>query len=656
MYISKIEIENFRCFRTAEIEFNPGMNVIIGSNNAGKTTVIKALELIFNRNNTRSTLSLDDFNKSISDLSEPPEITITATLCSSENNTEDDKAVVASWLTKLDSPWEAKLTYKFFLPEKNAERYREEISQVYEENRWEILEKYFPMYVSRILGGNPDNNLRADVEYLDKIHCETLNALRDVDSHMASGRNSLLKQILLHFKDYGIEKDSDEIRFEKNQKAKEEFHSSTKKVVSNIVDRIQTEEILKLAKETGAIIGGSPGLKGRLEEADVLSILNLIIRTHTNIEVPISNNGMGYNNLIYISLILAKFKMITSKNQGENAKVFPVLLIEEPEAHLHPSLQYNFLKFLKEEVDKQEHSRQIFITTHSTQITSAVGLDPIICLEADNDAKVQAKYPARVFSNSKDDQKSKRYVERFLDATKSAMLFSQSVLFVEGMAELMLYPVLAEKCRFDLDRSHVSLIKVDSSTFKHFIKLFGANVEEECIIYALNKNVACVTDADPIKKNELITKGKGSGWNACWPFEIGSQETFKYNNISNNLKSLIGLIGDYERVKVFYNDSGYGKTLEYDLAWENSETDFFKENVKELEEFDELINSNWTAEEQEKAKVASGFLQYAEGKKGELAFELADILKPIGSPIICVPQYIVDAFKWVCFKREDEVQ
>lgn len=46
--------------------------------------------------------------------------------------------------------------------------------------------------------------------------------------------------------------------------------------------------------------------------------------------------------------------MITSDEYGENAKVFPILLVEEPEAHLHPALQYNFLKFLKDEVSNQK--------------------------------------------------------------------------------------------------------------------------------------------------------------------------------------------------------------------------------------------------------------------------------------------------------------
>ena len=52
MYISQLRIKNFRCFKDDFIvKFNPGMNVIIGANNSGKTTIIRALEIIFGRNN-----------------------------------------------------------------------------------------------------------------------------------------------------------------------------------------------------------------------------------------------------------------------------------------------------------------------------------------------------------------------------------------------------------------------------------------------------------------------------------------------------------------------------------------------------------------------------------------------------------------------------
>ena len=67
----------------------------------------------------------------------------------------------------------------------------------------------------------------------------------------------------------------------------------------------------------------------------------------------------------------------------DDYKVFPILLIEEPEAHLHPSMQFKFLKFLRQQLKKKRRVRQVFVTTHSTHITSSVSLDELIILNID---------------------------------------------------------------------------------------------------------------------------------------------------------------------------------------------------------------------------------------------------------------------------------
>ncbi len=670
MYISRIRVQNFRCYDDITIEFGEGLNVIIGENNGGKTTLIKALQYVLRGSNLTPTI--DDFNKSTGIDKEPPEITITLTISESQNERLVDKAVVASWLTKLEYPWEATLTYKYYLPEKNAKEYIKEISKVdsllgksnTEKTmlKWGVLEGYIRKYVSRIYGGNIDSKNKAEKEYLDKFHCEVLDALRDVDSKMYTGKNALLKQVLNYFIDSDLHNiDKEEERRKEQDRRNEEFNSGAEKIVSNMKDRLELSSIFELADETGAKVGGSPSLGGRLEEVDVISVLKLMIEKETGISIPIINNGMGYNNLIYISLLLSKFKMITSSEMGENAKVFPMLLIEEPEAHLHPALQYSFLRFLKNGIEKQKISRQIFITTHSTHITAAVGLDPIICMELDKAGKISASYPAKVFTKSKEDQESKRYIERYLDATKSTMLFSKASLFGEGLAELMVLPVLAEYQCKNFEQSHVSIIRVDALTFKHFIKIFGAGVKDENKQFALKRRVACLIDSDPSRQKIKVPKGKKRTWTKCYPFELDVQkEVYNYKKVSGALNNLVKASTDSDNVKIFYNNTGKGKTLEYDLAYENSTSTIIFGDEVEIEEVEGIASLNLEKDEKNKITKAYSYLKYVEGGKGEPAFILAERLKDnlkkeeLQRETFIIPKHIKNAIKWVCYDEVEE--
>lgn len=655
MYVSSIQIQNFRLFDNIVIEFYEGLNVLIGENNSGKTTILKALELVFNRSNSKRLL-IDDFYSGVDlDGGKPPEITIVAKLRSTQNEKPEDKAVVASWLTKLESPWEATLTYKFFLPDNDVIEYIKDIEKFKQDNLdkkygyWGVLEKHLPKYVSRIYGGNLASKNRAEAEYLDKFDCELLDALRDVESKMFTGKNTILKQVLTHFLDFELKCETDTSEIERR---KLDFQEKSSILVDTIQCRLKLSHILELANETGASAGGVPKISGRLEEGDIISVLKLMIEK-SGLDIPIINNGLGYNNLIYISLVLSKLKMITSDEFGENAKIFPILLIEEPEAHLHPALQYNFLKFLGEEIEKHEISRQIFITTHSTHITAAVNLNSLICMTSCSD-KINVAYPGKVFSNSSEDIQSKKYIERYIDATKSNMLFSKGVILVEGIAEQMLFGLLAECAGKSLEKCHATLVRVDGLTFRHFIKLFGAGITPDNKRYALTRKVACVLDSDPSKRDKTTQNAR---WKQCWPFEIGMHtDIYEYRDISGTVFSLNKMTEGTDNVSVFYNDTGKGKTFEYDLAIENSELDImFSEDIKEYGEINGLLDgSMWEPDEIEKAKKAAYYLQSISKSKGENAFDLAQKLREnLKSGVderenFKLPTHIKNAILWVC--------
>ena len=695
MFISKITIKNYRNFNNVgeSIEFVKGVNVLTGHNNAGKTNVVKALQLVFDRNN-KTKLTIDDFNKEYSDFSIPPQIQIIVTLQGEKDETENDKIVVYDWIENLDNEYTAKLTFCYELPGK-IEDYKTELDKcknsegVYDKLKaWKTIDKQFlKKYTSKIYGGDPKNKNRADTEMLDKFDFQFLDAIRDAERQMFYGNNTILKQVLTYFLDYDITQGKEINKLEPQQQEllqhKEERFTKLSDCLFNFLkDRISKKNILKYSTETGADRAGKPDFDTNISVDDLLFALRLVVKKEgIDVPIPISNNGLGYNNLLYIALVLSKMQIETQNSiYGENAKVFPILAIEEPEAHLHPSMQFKLLQFLNKNLSKTGNDgnvRQIFVTTHSTHITSAVELDSLICLYGND----KVGYPGKAFGTN---NISKNYVKRFLDATKSNMLLADKVIFVEGLAEQILLPVFAAYQKDEnnitheekLINEHISTVTVDSRTFNHFLPIFAYKNENETP-YAINKKVVCITDADP-----EIQKGDHR-WHGCFPFELKSDS--KSKPLASHVIKLREIFEEqFTNIKIFHPEEGKGKTLEYELAKYNliSElliTDCFpkqnsphtKENFIELQKIiksksddyttlvskykeqnpDEMISEkistcSWPDEKKAKGFIAAVYYSIVKKLKGEHALYLAENLRTDlakENKEFTVPNYIVKA-------------
>jgi predicted ATP-dependent endonuclease of OLD family len=182
--------------------------------------------------------------------------------------------------------------------------------------------------------------------------------------------------------------------------------------------------------------------------------------------------SLGGANLIYVALKLLEYER---KQEADKAAQF--LVIEEPEAHIHTHIQKTL--FENHAINKT----QVFLSTHSTHISSVSRISEMNMLGLDEN-KVDVFQPA---TNLTPVECSR--IERYLNATRSTLLFAKGVILVEGDAELILIPALIKKVLgISLDELGISLISMDCAFFEHISNLFHHD--------RIRKYCAIVTDLD----------------------------------------------------------------------------------------------------------------------------------------------------------------
>ena len=606
-----------------------------------------------------------------------PRIQITLILHRSEGEDLDsaEMGLFSGMMTDPTLSEEAELRYEFKLADTQEDNYKADVAEATTAKEiWKIIDHdYIRFYRSSRSGGNQAAGISVN-DALGQIDFQFLDAIRDVSHDLYAGYNLLLRDVLNFFIDYSVkndaEKTEDEIK-EQLKTLRDNFVRQSAPLMHTLQSRLQNGKnvFLKYAVDTGATFNGAvPDFDGEVTENEMFAVLRMIIKYAIGIEVPATYNGLGYNNLIYMSLLLAKMQADSSITyMKRNAKVLTFLAVEECEAHLHPAMQYKFLQFLQDN-KANGHVRQIFMTTHSTQIASAVKLDDLICLTSPKLGQIDVGYPRVIYNgNNANDVKSKQYVQRFLDATKADMFFANRLIFVEGVAEELLLPVFAKYLGKNLTDEHVLVVNMGGRYFNHFLKLFDTNNA-----YAINKKIVCLTDIDPCRKKNL----PNADYEACYPYEYNI-DTVNYNYM-HHAETEVAQYASHPNIRFYRQDPMYGKTLEYDIMRENPNCELLLtdsvSNISEIKammaerNLNDMIDklrksdtntriktsidaSGWTDEEKRKAVLASRYLNSV--SKGSNALELnvalmTNLEKPEADRIeFHVPQYIVDALTWL---------
>jgi len=155
-------------------------------------------------------------------------------------------------------------------------------------------------------------------------------------------------------------------------------------------------------------------------------------------------------------------------------------LIEELEAHLHPQYQLRLIDF----INNNKEYGQFILTTHSTTLASKIDLSSLIICNENHVFPMGSKYTNL---NPTD----YRFLERFLDATKANLFFAKGVIIVEGDAENLLIPTIAEIIERPLHKYGVSIVNVGSTAFKRYANIFVRKEEPE-----FDVKVAIISDLD----------------------------------------------------------------------------------------------------------------------------------------------------------------
>lgn len=450
MYLSILKIWNFRKYGVGandapglEVHFQDGVNVLIGENDSGKTAIIDAIRYVLHTK-SGETIYFDekDFHKDGNIRARHLRIE-----CILDGISEIEAAPFLEWIGLIQENGKTRYCLRLTL---NAD----------------LLDdgRIYPQFKA----GMGDDGSLMDGKARDLLRVVYLKPLRDALQDMTHGYKSRIAQILqAHSIFRDDKKDANgqhelEVMYQNLKTGVEDYFTKKEKAGYQITENINDELIKKFL-----LSGDSRKANLKFPQPELINILRQL-----DLILEDNKSGLGSLNLLCVAAELLLFL--------ENKRGLKLTLIEELEAHLHPQYQLRLLDYIKNE----SRFGQFILTTHSITLGANIDLEKLVVLKDNRAFPMRAGYT----ECSKSDYE---FLHRFLDATKANLFFAKGVMMVEGDAENLLIPSIADVIGKPLHEHGVSIVNVGSTAYKRYAKIYQRRDSQKMGI-----PVAVLTDLD----------------------------------------------------------------------------------------------------------------------------------------------------------------
>ncbi|WP_413998119.1 ATP-dependent endonuclease [Flavobacterium sp. W1B] len=711
MKIDFVRIKNFRKLKSCKIEFSDKETIFVGANNSGKTTAMDALIAFLDKPNFK----IQDFTiTNWKDLN-----TIAEVWVEKENVDDADKSIklLEPFLPSLDLwfnvdfselryishiiptlDWKGGLLgLRLILRPKNLEDLIEqyiisrkkvialnaregEDVELWPKNFSQFCDKKLPTLfevksflldpalnevdqelsdLNMEIEGNPLNGLI-------KIH--TINAQRgfsdaNSDNPESSGNKSLSSQLRSYYDKHlnpSIEPN------EKDLEALEKLNQAQSTFDKNLNSSFEAPlKELSILNYPGF---GNPEITitSLIKATDGLNHDSAVrYNLEEGLSLPEKYNGLGYQNLISMVFKLIGFRdewMKKGKNllDDENIEPIHLVLIEEPEAHLHAQVQQVFIKkaydILRAHDNLNENTdftTQLVISTHSSYIAhqkfeSLRYFKRNIVSKPPTSEVLSIK---SVFNSTIPEEKeTEKFVIRYLNTTHNDLFFADAAILVEGPAERMLIPHFIKNHHDVLDSCYITILEIGGS-HAHRLKP---------LIEKLGLATLIITDLDSQEKHTDNSKTPPeSRYLKCQPKlgveQITNNDTLKTWNPSLlkvdeliNLKFDDKLLTEYPIRVAYQSEINLGGTRVYPYTFEDA---LVLENIdkfKEIKATSGLLKKMVDVANEEDKNIASKKAYDAINKNGVKKAEFAlDVLYFEAPEDLKVPTYIKEGLDWL---------